>query len=239
MADRHELECWQALHPTWLARFGPPPDGVQGNVHRVVRSPGRLEYRGRAVDPPANAVSVGNRIYLRPIEQEDAETIARWSMRETETGFDTGRPYRSPISYWEWHRTQATEHFPSWVRFAICLLKDGEVIGSNGLADIDWLNRTAETETEIVRSEYRGGGYGTEAKHLCSNTDSRTLESTWSGAWPGRSIREAARRSASRGTAMPGEWPGPGSRAARWPTTSCSTSSPASGAGPGCRAVEG
>ena len=163
---RHELECWQALHPTWLARFGPPPDGVQGNVHRVVRSPGRLEYRGRAVDPPANAVSVGNRIYLRPIEQEDAETIARWSMRETETGFDTGRPYRSPISYWEWHRTQATERFPSWVRFAICLLKDGAVIGSNGLADIDWLNRTAETETEIVRGEYRGGGYGTEAKHL-------------------------------------------------------------------------
>jgi RimJ/RimL family protein N-acetyltransferase len=164
--DRHDLECWQALHPTWLARFGPPPDAVQGNVHRTVRSPGRLEYRGRAVEPPANAISVGNRVYLRPIEQADAEEIARWSMRETETSFDTGRSHRSPIAYWDWHRKQAAEHMPAWVRFTICLLRDGTVIGSNGLAFIDWLNRTAETETEIVRGDFRGGGYGTEAKHL-------------------------------------------------------------------------
>jgi RimJ/RimL family protein N-acetyltransferase len=40
------------------------------------------------------------------------------------------------------------------------------VIGSNGLAHIDWLNNTAETETGITRGTYRGGGYGTEAKHL-------------------------------------------------------------------------
>jgi len=55
---------------------------------------------------------------------------------------------------------------PAWTRFAIVTLDGDIVIGSNGLASIDWINRTAETETEIVRPAYRGGGYGTEAKHL-------------------------------------------------------------------------
>jgi RimJ/RimL family protein N-acetyltransferase len=164
--NRHDLECWQALHPTWLARLGAPAEAVIGNVVRSVRSPGRLEYRGRMGDPPSNAISVGDRVYLRAIEQEDAEELARWSMRETDSSFDTGRTYRSPISYWDWNRKHAKRTPPTWIRFAICLLTDGTVIGSNGLADIDWLNRTAETETEIVRGDFRGGGFGTEAKHL-------------------------------------------------------------------------
>jgi RimJ/RimL family protein N-acetyltransferase len=163
---RRDLECWEALHPTWLARFGPPVAAVFGNVDRTVRSPGRLHYRGRATDPPRNAFSVGNRVYLRPIEQADAEEMARWSMRETDTSFDTGREYRSPIAFWRWNRQHAESNPPMWVRFAICLISDGTVIGANGLTEIDWMNRTAETETEITRGDFRGGGYGTEAKHL-------------------------------------------------------------------------
>jgi len=59
------------------------------------------------------------------------------------------------------------------------------VIGSNGLAGIDWLNRMAETETEIVRGEYRGGGYGTEAKHLLLEYGFAHLglHMVWSQAW--------------------------------------------------------
>lgn len=164
--SRRDLECWQALHPTWVARLGAPPAAVMGDVPRMVRSPGRLQYRGRASDPPLNAISVGNRIYLRPIEQADAEEMARWSMRETDTSFDNGRDYRSPIAFWRWNRQHAESDPPIWVRFAICLLGNGRVIGANGLTQIDWLNRTAETETEITRGDFRGGGYGTEAKHL-------------------------------------------------------------------------
>jgi RimJ/RimL family protein N-acetyltransferase len=113
-----------------------------------------------------NATLVGNRIYLRPIEQADAEEIARWSMRETDTAFDIGRAFRSPITYWHFSRKLHEAEPPTWSRFAICLLSDNSIIGANGLAGIDWIHRTAETETEIVRPNYRGNGYGTEAKHL-------------------------------------------------------------------------
>lgn len=163
---RRDLECWQALHPTWLSKLGKPAEAVFGNVVRAVRSPARRTYRGRSQDPPANATIVGERIFLRPIEQADSDEIARWSMREVDTAFDIGRGARSPISYWHWNRKNAESDPPGWIRFAICLLSDQSVIGANGLAFIDWVHRTAETETEIVRPDYRGSGYGTEAKHL-------------------------------------------------------------------------
>jgi RimJ/RimL family protein N-acetyltransferase len=46
------------------------------------------------------------------------------------------------------------------------LRESGELIGDNGLHDLDWLARTAESATWIYRPEFRGSGYGTEAKHL-------------------------------------------------------------------------
>ena len=163
---RRDLECWQALHPTWLARLGRQPEAVLGNIERDVRSPARFIYKGRNQDPPLNATIVGERLYMRPIEQADSDEIARWSMRETDTAFDIGRSSRSPISYWHWNRKNSEAEPPSWIRFAICLRSDHSVIGANGLAFVDWIHRTAETETEIVRPDFRGSGYGTEAKHL-------------------------------------------------------------------------
>lgn len=40
------------------------------------------------------------------------------------------------------------------------------MIGCNGLDNISWVHRCAETETEIFRPEHRNAGFGTEAKHL-------------------------------------------------------------------------
>ena len=164
---RRDLACWQALHPTWLARLGAPPEAIQGQPPGHVRSPAQRHYESReTAEPPQNAVIVGNRLYLRPMEQADAEEIARWTMRETDTAHDTGRSFRSPITYWHWNRKHANAVPPAWTRFAIVTLDGGIVIGSNGLASIDWIERTAETETEIVRPAYRSAGFGTEAKHL-------------------------------------------------------------------------
>jgi RimJ/RimL family protein N-acetyltransferase len=109
---------------------------------------------------------VGERVYLRAVEDDDAKTFAAASRREPETFFDNGRPMRSSISVKKLHRKLAEETPPEWIRFAICLRENDQVIGSNGLSEVDPVHRTAETETEIFRSEYRGGGYGTEAKHL-------------------------------------------------------------------------
>lgn len=163
---REDQIGYQALHPAWLSSLGAPTSPVFGNVAREVRSPAPGDYPEREKDPPTNAFLVGNRIYLKPIEEADAIAIAKWAMRETETAFDVGRTARSPISYWHWTRKNYEADPATWVRFAICLLDDDTVIGSNGLAFIDWIHRTAETETDIVQPEYRGGGFGTEAKHL-------------------------------------------------------------------------
>ena len=161
--SRQALICYQALHPTWVERLGVPKQPEEGPVKRIVRSPAPPRWTGEA---PPNAFAVGERLYLRPIEQEDAEEIARWSAKEVESFHDTGRQIRSPISNWKWNRKHAEDELPSWIRFAIVAKEGDVVIGANGILDIDWIARTAETETEIFRPEYRGAGFGTEAKHL-------------------------------------------------------------------------
>ena len=173
---RHDHLVFEALHPKVVARLGDPFEGDEAIRARIAAQ--RAEFAARPPsshpigpvpfegDPPKNAVMVGPRIYLRPVEIEDIEQDAIWSRREPETFFDDGRIPRSPIGLAHWVRELAETDPPGWIRFAICL-RDGDLyIGSNGITDIDWLDGTAETESFIFRPEYRGGGYGTEAKHL-------------------------------------------------------------------------
>lgn len=163
--ERHDLLCFEGLNERWLDRLGRPAPVTEGAVERPVASPPPARTR-EGLAPPDNAFAVGQRVYLRPIEQADAEEMARWSARESESFHDQGRHIRSPISHWVMNRKLAEANPPQWVRYAIVDREREIVIGGNGLAEIDWINRTAETETEIVRPEYRGAGYGTEAKHL-------------------------------------------------------------------------
>ncbi len=163
---RKDQICYEALHPAWVARLGMPPEGLEGSVEREVRAPAPRTFPVIEGDPPPGAVAIGERVYLRAVEEDDAKEYSDRSWRETETFFDNGRPTRSPISVAKFHKKLAEEDPPNWIRFSICLRENDEMIGSNGLSDIDFIHRTAETETEIFRPEYRGGGYGTEAKHL-------------------------------------------------------------------------
>ena len=55
---------------------------------------------------------------------------------------------------------------PTALRFAIVDRSTDEVIGINGLLDINWVTKTAETTSELFQPKYRGAGFGTEAKHL-------------------------------------------------------------------------
>lgn len=163
--DFRDEVVYEALHPVWVERLGLPEPAVEGPVAREVRQPAPRTLPFVA-EPPRTAVMIGERVYLRPLEAEDMEAIARWSRQETETFHDDGRIVRSPISYWHWHKKLAEDEPPEWVRFGIVLRETDELIGANGIADINLVNRIAETETEIYRPEHRGGGYGTEAKHL-------------------------------------------------------------------------
>ena len=166
-ARRDEL-YWELLHPVWRERLGDPdpvpnPDAPRPADQRIVGAKRRPTITG---DPPRNAMMIGERIYLRPYEVEDAEKIAVRSRQEPETFFDNGRELRSGIGFAQWIRKLAEDDPPEWIRFAIVLRENDEIIGGNGLAGIDWVHKTAETETFIDLPEYRGGGLGSEAKHL-------------------------------------------------------------------------
>jgi RimJ/RimL family protein N-acetyltransferase len=165
---------YQFLNRKWVERLGNPADIVvprsgTGEA-RPVPGPVTLD-----ADPPANAVRVGERVYLRPLEKKDAPLIARWSRQETETFWDAGRFMYSAPGFEAWTTGDQKKNPPSHVRFAVCLRENDELIGSLGIAGIDYINGFAESESEINRPEYRGGGYGSEAKHLLFDYAFNTL----------------------------------------------------------------
>lgn len=182
---RRDLVGYQALRPSWVERLGAPTPSPEGAVERETRHPAPKTYARRAQDPPTGAVLVGERLYLRAVTETDREALARWTMAEPETFHDDGRWPRSPISHGAMHLEIAKQEPPEWLRFALVTLDGDRLIGANGLADIDWVHKTAETETEIAVPEFRGGGYGTEAKHLALEYgfDVLGLHMVFSGAW--------------------------------------------------------
>lgn len=156
---------FEYLNAQWVGTLGDPnatePERTGTGEPRPV--PARVTLDG---DPPANAMLVGQRVYLRPIEPKDAEVAARASRQETETFWDNGRFMRSQIGFATWNETLQKEDPQESVRFAICLRETDAFIGSLGIADVQYLHRYGESESEIALPEHRGKGYGSEAKHL-------------------------------------------------------------------------
>jgi RimJ/RimL family protein N-acetyltransferase len=113
-----------------------------------------------------NAMMIGECVYLRPVETGDAETIAQGMHNETETFFESGRIPLSPIGLTKWIEGLYKQQPSNEIQFAVCLRATDEMIGTVGITGIDWINRTAETESYLDSAAHRGKGYGTEAKHL-------------------------------------------------------------------------
>ena len=113
-----------------------------------------------------NPIMIGERVYLRPLEAGDGEEFARHHATETENFMIRERFLASPIGSEHWIAKLHEHQPPSEIELAVCLTADDQLIGSVGIEDIDWVNRTAETGSWLTRPEYRGQGYGTEAKHL-------------------------------------------------------------------------
>ncbi|HEX2282537.1 MAG TPA: GNAT family protein [Thermomicrobiales bacterium] len=114
-----------------------------------------------------NPVLVGERVYLRPLEPDDADTISEFEAQENETITHMGgRTPMSPIAL----RKMISEEFktmpPGTVEFAVCLKENDEMIGGVGVTGIDWVHGHGETFSHLRPGEWRGQGYGTEAKHL-------------------------------------------------------------------------
>ena len=84
----------------------------------------------------------------RPLEPDDAELFTRWMREDTEISYPEGRFPHSPVAFGQMISEIAKAQPPSWPRFGIVLRENDELIGANGLEDLDLLRRTGWTETE-------------------------------------------------------------------------------------------
>ena len=153
------------LNPLWVRTLGDPNEVPleRTGTGKPRPVPPKVKIEG---DPPRNAVKVGKRVYLRPEEKSDAEIVALWSRRETETFFDIGRHMGSNVGFTEWSEKAQKPDLPTWIWFTVCLRENDEAIGSVGLIDVDYQNRFAETGSMFWQVKYRNAGYGSEAKQL-------------------------------------------------------------------------
>ena len=113
-----------------------------------------------------NPILVGERVYIRPLEESDAVPLAEIYAVETDTFNERGRWPIGPLAWKKWIIETHKEKYPSEVNFAVCLIENDQLIGHNGVVDINWINRTGETVSDFGPAELRSKGYGTDAKHL-------------------------------------------------------------------------
>jgi RimJ/RimL family protein N-acetyltransferase len=149
----------------WMETLGDPmetelPKSGSGEPRPV---PPKVTLDG---DPPKNAIMVGKRVYLRPEEKADAKQVAEWARKEEETFFDVGRHLPTEVLHQNWMSSIQDEDTPDTISFSVCLRENDEVIGSVNLFGVDYVNLYAETGSWFHRPDYRGSGYGSEAKHL-------------------------------------------------------------------------
>jgi len=165
--DGHRVDrlLYEYLGPEWIANLGDPREAplqrTGSGEARPVPPPVTLEG-----DPPRNAMMVGKRVYLRPEEPSDSVKSALMARQETETFFDIGRHLTSPVMLEKWINDHQKPDLPGWITFAVCLRENDELIGWVALLDVDYQNRFAETGSFFGNVQYRGGGYGSEAKQL-------------------------------------------------------------------------
>lgn len=113
-----------------------------------------------------NPIMVGARVYLRPFETADAETLAEIAATETDTFMYRGRKPFSPLAYAHDIGEAYKGEYPPWIAFTVALRADDRCIGQVGAFPIDYIHRTAETYSALGPAAIRNQGYGTEAKHL-------------------------------------------------------------------------
>src|SRR5665811_87559 len=165
---------YEYLNRDWVARLGDPAEREQPRSGtgepRPVTSPVQIEH-----DPPPNAVRIGPRVYLRPIQKSDARAVVRWVMREDDTNWSNGRGPVGGERWWDEMKKEQAKTPQTWARFSVCLRGADDLIGFVGIDDIDYQHRFGESESELIHPDVRGHGYGSEAKHLLFDYAFNTL----------------------------------------------------------------
>lgn len=105
---------------------------------------------------------VGKRIYLSPMNLEDAEIFAKWQNDlEVTNALGNSTGVMSLENEKEWLKNNIDKHV-----YAIVTLEDDRLIGNCGFQVLDQARRCGEIAIYIGDEEYRNKGYGTEALKL-------------------------------------------------------------------------
>ncbi|GAA0329272.1 GNAT family protein [Bacillus carboniphilus] len=109
----------------------------------------------------------GERVYLRPVQKSDYETIHTVT-QDSEIRRLTGT--QDFLTYAKIERAyEAFALEKNRFDLMIVLKENDQIIGDLALLDIDYLNRTSSVRIAIHQEEYMGNGYGTEALSLILN----------------------------------------------------------------------
>jgi RimJ/RimL family protein N-acetyltransferase len=110
----------------------------------------------------------GERVYLRPIEEQDLGlfyTKALWDKEGRKlTGTQTVFSRQGVQSWFERISTDSSR-----IDQIICLQENNQPIGDVSMMDIDHQNRSAVVRISIFKREYWGNGFGTVAMSLLLN----------------------------------------------------------------------
>jgi RimJ/RimL family protein N-acetyltransferase len=164
----HDMVFYECLSPVWITRLGDPGPGIDGAGEPVVasRAPALRRDPAAELPLPPNALIGSPRLALRPMQVDDAETIANLIRREPDASFGHSRFPYSAILLADWIGEMAEKDPAPDIELAVVLRETGKLIGKTGLFSIDWIARTAESGSWLYRADDRGKGYGTEAKLL-------------------------------------------------------------------------
>ena len=102
---------------------------------------------------------IGDRIYLSPRNNEDAEKFVKW-LNDFEITDYTGRSHQ--LLTLDGEKEYLAHPKENAVYFAIVTLENDEMIGSVSLENIDYNNQCATLGILIGEAKYRNNGYGTE-----------------------------------------------------------------------------
>jgi RimJ/RimL family protein N-acetyltransferase len=120
-----------------------------------------------------NAFLIGERVYLRAIEEADADVCYEW-ISDADVRRNLGRGHR-PNTARSSREYIAGADGVSRQMFAIVTHPDDVYIGNVELFDVSAVHRTAEIGIVIGRAEHRGRGHGREAMRLLLGHAFRTL----------------------------------------------------------------
>jgi RimJ/RimL family protein N-acetyltransferase len=162
---RDDELVFEYLNRDWIASLGNPADVELRRTGTGQPRPVTAPVLPSG-DPPANAIRIGPRVYLRPPQKSDTDAVAYWSMREIDPNWDNGRHPVGREGIAKWFADVQKKTPPDWLEFSVCLRETDEYLGMVGVLDVDYTHRIGESASMMLNPAYREAGYGSEAKHL-------------------------------------------------------------------------